>query len=245
MRMSYLDWMQCDFLMTTDYAQWPSHSHRLGDIAVTSDGHLEITNNLDCHPGQCSNCIIDVKSVPWSLLRATETPNGLQTRLCFKNHSLNFEFQRGGGGGGKGFKASKPLCFSVPSVSRLCSWLFLWHWIIQIVAQCALKLFPCFFSADAFLTSDDNPDDDFLLDSFPCSLLIIWNIMFNVTGCWFASWPASVQFSSCSRNRTKVPSWSASFQVLTSSISRTGLSEDLSTHVPGVLEQFWTPSWAV
>ena len=32
------------------------------------------------------------------------------------------------------------------------------------------------------------------------SLLIIWSIMFNLTGCWFASSSASVQFSQCSRS---------------------------------------------
>ena len=46
-----------DFTMKNDYAH-PT-SQKRGDIAVTSDGHLQITNVVDRHP--CSDFIIDVK----------------------------------------------------------------------------------------------------------------------------------------------------------------------------------------
>ena len=77
----------------------------------------------------------------------------------------------------------------------------IWHFCwARVVEWCAQKFLPCFFSADASLTSDKNPDYVFLLDSTPCSLSIICSIMFNMTVCWFASWSASVWFSSRSRN---------------------------------------------
>ena len=77
----------------------------------------------------------------------------------------------------------------------------IWHFCwARVVEWCAQKFLPCFFSADASLTSDKNPVYVFLLDSTPCSLSIICSIMFNMTVCWFASWSASVWFSSRSRN---------------------------------------------
>ena len=141
-----------------------------------------------------------------------------------------------------------------------CKWFSLsqmWHFHWErVVARCTLKFLPCFLSADALLTSDENPDDVFLLDNTPYSPSIIWSIMFNVAGSawllicfliikhlihfWLKELIKSHYLQGT--DQKSLLDQLAFDKVLSAVIA---LSEDQRTQVRDVLGQFQTPSGAV